>query len=247
MKCFYNDFDCTEVDTSGMDKIDCWSCRHYSKISVCIASIPEREEMLKKTVESLRNQVNDLYIALNNYDHTPEFLHDCHVVLLDNKMGDAGKFFFTEIIKGYILTCDDDLIYPPEYVDYMIQGILQHPGCAVTLHGRDYSRPVVGFQQAFTGYPCLGDVLADVEIDVGGDGVMCWHTDYLKVQYEDFKQKNMSQIYFSKLCHEQNVPIIVLAHRADYLKYQFPVYTIWDEEAKSGFKRQTELLKSFLK
>lgn len=29
MKCPYSDFDCTEVDTSGMDKIDCQDCIHY--------------------------------------------------------------------------------------------------------------------------------------------------------------------------------------------------------------------------
>jgi len=32
MKCPYNDFDCTEVDTSGMDKVECKDCKHYPDI-----------------------------------------------------------------------------------------------------------------------------------------------------------------------------------------------------------------------
>ena len=249
MKCPYNDFDCTVVDTSGMEKIDCGDCVfkcNRIKRYACIASIPEREQMLRKTVESLRDQVDKIYVTLNNYPYIPEFLTDCEGVILDNLMGDAGKFYFADRLKGYILTCDDDLIYPPDYVEYMIAGLKKYHGCVVTLHGRSYPRPVTHFQRLKAGYPCLNTVDQDIEVDVGGDGVMCWHTDVLKVKFDDFKQKNMSQLYFSRLCHEQKVPIIVLAHQQGYLIYQFPEWTIWDTEAQSGFTRQTELLKTFL-
>lgn len=212
----------------------------------CIASLPEREGMLEKTVESLKNQVDQVFVTLNGYDHVPDFVLDGGFVVLDNSMGDAGKFYFAEQLKGYILTCDDDLIYPPDYVNYMIEGTKKYPGSAITLHGRDYPRPVVNFGLLQNGYPCLGDVMTDVQVDVGGDGVMCWHTDTLKVRFEDFKQKNMSQLYFSKLCHEQNVPIVVLKHLKGYLGYMNPAWTIWDESYKEKFVKQTELLKSFL-
>lgn len=212
----------------------------------CIASLPEREEMLKKTVESLRPQVDQIYVSLNDYDHVPDFLVKEKFVLLNNMMGDAAKYYFVEKLEGYIFTCDDDLIYPPGYAEYMIQGLEKHPGCVVTLHGRSYSRPVIGFQQIFRGYPCLGDVWEDIAVDVGGDGVMCWHTDFLKVKFSDFKQKNMSQIYFSKLCHEQGVDIMCLKHKEGYLGYMNPTDTIWEQEARKGFIKQTELLKTFL-
>jgi hypothetical protein len=239
--------DCDKVDTSGMDKIDCQDCENMSLRYALIASIPEREQMLQKTVESLRPQVDKVYVTLNGYDHIPDFLTGCEVIQLDNSKGDAGKFYFAERLKGYIFTCDDDLIYPPDYVQFMINGLYRYPECAVTLHGRKYSRPIQGFQRAFEGFPCLGDVKEDIAVDVGGDGVMCWHTDDLKIKFDDFKQKNMSQLYFSKLCKEQSVPIIVLAHKTGYLGYQNPAWTIWDESSKEGFVKQTELLKTFLR
>ena len=30
-KCPYNNFGCTEIDTSGMIKISCFDCKHYKK------------------------------------------------------------------------------------------------------------------------------------------------------------------------------------------------------------------------
>ena len=212
----------------------------------CIASIPEREYMLAKTVASLRKQVDQVFVSLNGYDHIPDFLQDCTYEILDNSKGDGAKFYFVEYLNGYIFTCDDDLIYPPDYVDYMIKGIEKYPKCAVTLHGRDYDRPVINFGLLKAGYPCLGDVAEDKQVDVGGDGVMCWHTDYLKVKFSDFLQKNMSQLYFAKLCYEQNVPIVVLKHQKGYLNYMNPEWTIWEESYKEQFAKQTELLKSFL-
>jgi len=212
---------------------------------VLIASIPEREQMLERTVRSLRNQVNEIRVTLNDYDHIPKYLNEKECIILDNSMGDAGKFYFADHFRGYIFICDDDLIYPANYVSYMIAGVKRH-NCVVTLHGRDYIGKITGFQQGFIGYPCLGDVSKDVQVNVGGDGVMCYHTDLIQFSYSDFKSKNMSQLWVAKKCKEQRMRIIVLAHRADYLKYQFPTWTIWDEANKEGFREQTALLKTFL-
>jgi hypothetical protein len=214
--------------------------------TVMIASIPEREGMLKKTVNSLLPQVDNICVALNNYDHIPEFLWDEVYTKSDNRKGDSERYWCVEDVGGYLLTCDDDLIYPANYVNYMIRGVEKY-NCACSLHGRSYpNRPIENFQSGFDGYPCLDDVMKDVEVDIGGTGVMCWHTDFLKVRHEDFQSANMADIWFSKLCHEQNVKIMCLNHREGYLKYQYPEDTIWDQENLKGFVEQTKLLKTFL-
>jgi hypothetical protein len=164
----------------------------------------------------------------------------------NNEMGDAERYKFIHLTEGYVFGCDDDLIYPANYANYLIKGVDKYK-CICSLHGRKYYRPVVGFQQNFDGYPCLGDVMRDVEVDVGGTGVMCWHSDFLTVKYEDFQSANMADIWFSKLCHEQNVRIMCLNHRKGWLKYQDPESTIWDQENAKGFVEQTKLLQSFLK
>jgi len=211
-----------------------------------IASIPEREKMLEKTVASLRNQVDELRVSLNEYHHIPKFLHEKEVVLLDNSKGDAAKFYFADRFKGYIFTCDDDLIYPPNYCDYLIQAVNKYK-CICTLHGRKYPRPVIGFQHVLLGYPCLGSVPYDIQVDVGGDGVMCYHTDFFNITYDEFTKKNMSQLFVARKAYELGVKIMGIRHEYNYLTYQNPEWTIWDDSMKNDFKEQTEFLKGFLK
>ena len=89
--------------------------------------------------------------------------------------------------------------------------------------------------------------MSDMIVDVGGDGVMCYHADDFSISYSDFKSKNTSQLWVAKKAKETGVGIMVLAHRVGYLTYQCPEWTIWGESAKENFKEQTKLLKSFLK
>ena len=212
-------------------------------ISICIASLPERLSMLESTIESLRVQCDKFYVALNNYQSIPDFLKDDDVVIRDNKMGDAERYYCIDKIEGYIFTCDDDLIYPKNYVEYMIDGIKKY-NSAVTLHGKTYDKPV--FDEPLGIYRCLDDVDSDGRVNVGGTGVMAWHSDLLKVKYSDFKIRNMADLWFSKLCKEQGVRIMCLAHTKDNLIYQFPEHTIWHEEKGKGFVEQNKVLKMFI-
>ena len=213
--------------------------------TACIASIPEREETLKRTVESLRPQVDRIFVALNNYDRPPEFLSKNEWVILDNSMGDAGKFYITDQLEGFIFACDDDLVYPVNYVSVMIQKIRQYQ-CVVTMQGSIYPRPVMSFRNPLAKFRCLDDVQYDVKVELGGTGVMAWHSEIIKVKYDDFKSANMADIWMSKLCKEKGIPIYCIAHHRSFLKYFHPESTIWDTEKNKGFIEQTKLLQSFL-
>lgn len=213
-------------------------------ITAQIASIPSRRGMLKKVVESLRPQVDKLQVALNNYNSTPEFLRGCEVVHLDNSTGDAAKFYNVGNVKGYIFTCDDDIVYPQKYVKYMVSKVKQYRSI-VTLHGRAYPRPFQCYRSG-TNYHCIGTVKKDVKVDLGGTGVMAWHSDIIRVKYSDFKIRNMADVWMAKLAHEQKVSIICVAHNTGYLRYLNPIDTIWREQRKNNFAVQDSILKSFL-
>ena len=80
-----------------------------------IASLPERVECLRDTVNSLLPQVDKIIVGLNNYTKVPNFLNHPKIeaYLLDNSLGDAAKFYKVGDYKdSYYLSCDDDLIYP---------------------------------------------------------------------------------------------------------------------------------------
>lgn len=215
-------------------------------ITIQIASLQDREQMLKKTVESLRPQCDKIFVALNGYRAVPEFLKEDEYVMLDNSRGDAAKFYNIERLEGYILTCDDDLIYPADYVQYMKIGVDKY-GCPCTLHGKTYNIPVKAFNITRANFQCLNDVFGDGRVDIGGTGVMCWHSSQIKISYSQFGSKNMSDIWFAKICKEQGVKIMCLEHFKGQLVYQGPKDTIWQQEKSKGFVEQTKLLKTFIK
>jgi hypothetical protein len=210
-------------------------------ITAQLASIPEREASLKLTVDSLRPQVDKLLVALNGYDCVPCFLNNGEFVCLDNSKGDAAKFFDIEYLSGYIFTCDDDIIYPANYCEYMISKIKEYRSI-VTLHGRVFPRPYIGYKVGESLH-CLRSVVKDTLVDLGGTGVMAWHSDLLKVRYSDFPAPNMADVWMAKLAHEQDVSIVCAAHPERFIKFISYENTIWNKEKVNNFKRQDEILR----
>lgn len=217
-------------------------------ITAQIASLPARVETLQMTVNSLLPQVDDIFIALNGYKEVPEFLQNNPKIrykLMDNSLGDAAKFYGVEKLDGYVLTCDDDLIYPEGYVGYMISGVKRHGG-AVSLLGKRYgNRPVTSFRKGYTTiFRCLTRVINDSPVDVVGTGALAFHTDNIKISVEDFKRPNMADIWFSKAANEQGVPLIAITHPARYVNHKIYPWRIWTNDGHDEY--QTEILNSFL-
>ena len=211
-----------------------------------LATIPAREKTLHSVIASIVPQLNTLHVVLNGYTHVPDCVkHSAKVVywLEDNSKGDAKKFMMADCPDCYYFSFDDDLIYPFGYCDYMVKGIDTYDAI-VTLHGRNYPRPVISFRKWSANYRCLGTVTEDVKVDLGGSGCMAFSTKRFKIQESDFKDKNMADVFIAQKAHEQDIPIMVLKHRPTYLQYLPQKRTIW--MTTPNVNKQTEILKSFL-
>lgn len=216
-------------------------------ITAHIASLPERIDTLRLTVDSIVHQVDKVFISLNNYSNIPDFLvrDKIHAEIHDNSLGDAAKFIHVNKVEGYVVVCDDDLIYPDGYVKYMCDKCDLYEG-VVSLLGKTYStRPIRSFRKGYTGlYRCLGDVYEDVQVDVCGTGAMVYHTGDIKVSVGDFPHRNMADIWMAKLAHDQGVPMYAVEHPKDYVKHVTYQDRIWVNTVDDTV--QTEVLNSFL-
>jgi len=215
-----------------------------------LATMPEREELAIKTIASISPQVDRMFVVFNEYKKIPAWVDSFPNVepyCGSGKWGDAAKFMFVDFCDGYYFSIDDDLIYPPTYVEDMIEAIDNHD-CIVSLTGKWYgSLPVYNWRTDFSvRVHCLKDWVENVIVHVGGTGVMAFHTDFFDLKFTDFKRKNMADIWVAKVAHEQDVPIMALPHKANYLKYQKPSgKTIWEKNEDKQYI--TDLLNSFLK
>jgi len=194
-----------------------------------LATIPERRNILNRVVDSLYNQVDVLFVILNGYKEYPNFVKlDKKLVyyLGDNSKGDCHKFDTLEHYKdAYIFTCDDDLVYPPDYVETMVNHIDRYNRkVIITLHGRTFPpRPIKSYYRGkLKGYHWDTDQDYDVEVDAGGTGVMCWHSDTFHVPYDRITYGNMGDVWVAKFAREQNVKIINVARKSGWVDYIGP-------------------------
>lgn len=199
-------------------------------ISFNIASIPSRVDLLVNTINSIIDQVDVVNVCLNKYWFNPYPHPKVNVVFSDNKLGDAGKFMFLKDFEGYYFTGDDDLIYPDNYIKDTIKELEKYS--IVTYHGRTFLHfPISSYYKTpAIRNRCLARYDYTEPVDIGGTGVMAFHTKDFKFDYSIFKKSNMSDIWVSCEARRQNIDIWGLKHSEDYFQYQHPKETIYDEK-----------------
>lgn len=190
-------------------------------VTVSLATIPERQDALHDVLRSLLSQkVDTINVYLNNYPRDwVARVDDSRIRWLWSQdlagdLADSGKFYCADEIHGYHLTCDDDLIYPTNYVARLIHAIEDYQRQAViSFHGCVVDAPISGYYRSRQRvYPCLGDVPDDRFVNVAGTGVMGYHTDTVRVHVEQFRKPFMADIWMGIICQQQQVPQVVRAH-----------------------------------
>ena len=194
-------------------------------ITASLATIPGRRETLKRVVSSLLPQVDRLNVYLNGYGEVPDFLSGPKIRVARSEehrdRGDAGKFFWENDYtdEGYRLTCDDDIVYPPDYAKCMVSAVERYDRrVVVTLHGAVLKFPVRNYYADRVVHHCRTNVLRDAPVHVGGTGVMAWHSSAIRLSTKDFEKPNMADIWMALAAKRKGVPIIVLAHAREYLE-----------------------------
>jgi glycosyltransferase involved in cell wall biosynthesis len=202
---------------------------------------------LEKTLQSIYNQCDEINLCLNDkITELPDFLLQpkINLYITDNSKGDAFKFMFLETKNGYYLTIDDDLIYPPNYVNFMVDKCKEYNNKKIiTLHGRSfYNFPIKSYYnsnaQRFYYYE---KVLDDVKVQFGGTGVMCLHTSLLKKSINDFLLPNMADVWIGKFAKESNIDIICVKHEKNFIKSIPHLKTIYDD-SKNNDLNQTKIV-----
>jgi hypothetical protein len=212
-----------------------------------IASLPGRELCLRKTIDSIYNQVDLVFVGLNNYPQTPlwfDYYDNLCYEHSDNSLGDGIKFRGVEYTNGYYLTLDDDLMVNNQYVEGIIEGINKYG--VVSHHGKRYSPPITSYKKWDANYRCLDEVTEDQPINLLGSGCMGFKTSEFKVDIDRFLLPNMADVWISLLAYEQGHKPMVLKHRKGHINYLYPPdRTIWQNT--SDYSEHIKIMQKFIK
>lgn len=193
-------------------------------VLVGMASIPERAESMLRAVASLASQADRVVVALNEYDAVPEGLArfaNVEAVLMDGSGGDAEKFAAVDAWDGFVVTVDDDVLYPSDYVATLVGGIDRYGrGTVVGFHGGK----TLGWNGSAVAAThkrirCLGALAEDdTDVNVLGTGALAFHAAHVPVWRDVFRHANMADVHMA--CHARTIgaPMVALAHDAGWLK-----------------------------
>jgi len=230
-------------------------------VTVNLATLPDRADLLYRTLRSLAGQADLFRIYLDGHTtipHVPDEVAGRTVFMRarddDRWRGDAGKFYWVEHDSGYHFSCDDDLIYPDDYVRRMCDAI-EHYGrrAVIGVLGTRYHRP---FNSYYLIPTHVGEELLKVGVAHGltedwpchglGTGGLAYHTSTLRLRRDDFALPNMADVWFARVAHDQNVPCIAIARPRDWLVTMTPPKgtTIWEQWLeRRDDQRQTKLIR----
>lgn len=215
-----------------------------------IATIPTRIEQVKRTIESLLPQVDFIHVALNNFTAVPECVKLSRVMREITQGSDEQKFLTVQSARrasanSIYLSCDDDLIYPPDYVKVMKERLEHYD--IVTCHGRNFnSFPIQSYyKSAGSKYRCLDKVSTDIPVMIGGTGCMAFRPDNFNISIADFPSKYMADIHFSIKARKEGKKIMCIAHEAGWIKYQPVENTIYDRFRDNDFEQTERINEAF--
>lgn len=250
------------VDPAGPPKVICG-----------VATLPERRDFfVNKTLPSIMPQVDEIHIYVDTihegianamYSSPLKPLYSPKIKGISNAatypyLGDAGKFIFfnpkyrhqnMETTNTYYLSIDDDLIYPPTFVEDMIRWIKAYGDkVAASLHGNHFTTfPIGSYYAEKTCYPCLGPVEQVQQTIFPGTCNFITPLSTFYPRWDIFMYPNMADIWIGLDLVRQGVPVIVVPHAQNYLTYNtaLPVEnTIWGKEHRKDFI-QTAVVNQF--
>jgi hypothetical protein len=114
------------------------------KTFAVMATYAKRMSYCPKAVESIIGQVDRLYIVANEMTKSEIRRHvgkEAHVVIPATDLKDTGKFFIPFSADNDVVLCDDDIVYPPDYVSQMrfVHSEFQQHSAVIGVHGVTYS------------------------------------------------------------------------------------------------------------
>ncbi|WP_428415521.1 FkbM family methyltransferase [Methylibium sp.] len=222
----------------------------HNAISACIASYPPRREKLREVVARLLPQVDQLHVYLNEYDEVPDFLRHSRITVelggTARNLRDNGKFhFMSSLPSGFVLTVDDDIAYPPDYVEALIRKVEFYERRAVVgLHGTIFAKPLRNYFRGRTVYHFEHELGNDVVVNQLGTGTVAFHTDLIRPDIAEFKTTGMADVWLALNCKRIGAPMIAVERPAGFLQSLGVEETTLFREFRKDDSRQTKLVRS---
>lgn len=180
--------------------------------SANFATHKARKHTIDKAVGSIIDQVDVVRVYYNDY-YPPNREWEQWG---GEDITDKGKF--AHIQEGEIaFTCDDDLLYPPDYVFETLEAMERNNANIVTYHGRKLKGEGRHYYREHETYHFMHTVIGDHVIDVPGTGVMAFDTREFMPDILQYDQDKMVDLLFALEAKKEGEKIVCAKHKTKWI------------------------------
>jgi len=187
---------------------------------------PTLATALKSILYNQSMHVTKLRLTVNG-EESPINLPDddrLEVIMSEQDVTDKGKFIQIKNHLGYVVTVDDDIEYPSNYIEEMIKHIEKFSrNCLIGVHGAHIPEgpPITRWWEYMNlrrSHVFIQEMATYVPVNVIGTGTLAFHTSIGQIKGEEFDYQRMVDLHVAVWAQRNNIPMLICPRRRDWLK-----------------------------
>ena len=197
-------------------------------VTVFISTYPGGFEHVGDSIRSLLNQSKmpeKIILHVNSEKRPPRLPKDSRVkVILSSKnLADNGKFAHMHKYKGYFITADDDINYPFDYIETMINEVARFSNNAIVgIHGAclPYGPPLtrwIQYKSLRRSHIFTQEHASRIRVDILGTGTVAFHSSIGHPAVTEMDTLRMVDIHFSIWASSNQIPMHLVPRHRDWL------------------------------
>jgi glycosyltransferase involved in cell wall biosynthesis len=191
----------------GSDKQNASPSIGQKRIGAIVSSIAQQEQ-LRASLETIVPQIDELILYLDDYTNIPNFIKHSKIrAILSQKIKNDScnnKNFF-DFLRGdnaYIFVFDSNLLYPKNYVAWMIHYIEMLSRSSVI-----GVRGIIFKESNFKN---------EKQVNTAA-----WHSSILKPPYDNFETTEISDLWLASMITKRDIPFFSIPCKKDWLNLSF--------------------------
>lgn len=206
-----------------------------TKPSVSVASLPRaaaiatmasREATFRKVLPVIHAQVDHVYIYLDGYSAPPSFLEGLERISVHHaedvgNLHASSRFLCLQCLANptVVVMVDDDLIYPPDYVHRLVEGLHQLEGRAIVgVHGRIFMPPYRSYVRDAAPLHFAHGLVQPRQVHELGTGTCAFISSHFDVDPGEWDRNDMDDIIVATEAQRRGLPRVAMARAAGWLK-----------------------------
>jgi hypothetical protein len=219
-----------------------------------IATIPSRQATFAQVLSVIAPQVDRVFVYLDGFDEVPALLAEYpHVTVIrseDERLRAAGRFLCLLHLSEptVVVSVDDDIHYPPDYVQRLRRALDEAGGDAVVgVHGTRFTPPFRNYVRDGKTLWFARRLWRTARVDQLGAGTVAFRTDRLLFDVRQWHAFRCDDIMLAGEAKKRGLPLLCIPRRTSWMRSigEYQTHSLW-REIQQDPAEETALMRQLL-